>query len=383
MKQKKILFYVHDGTGYGHLRRLSLIAESLQGICATLIVSGHRSMSWIVPNTCEFIHLPSLDSMLNERSKYWNQKTFWDITKKEVIQFRKNMLKHIVSEFSPDVIFMDYYPTGILGEMSEIILQHKSIKYFVLRGVIDEIENYNDPDFPLNYSNQELIENCFSKVFVTCDSQIYQIENQFQLSSIVRSKLYYVGFATKFIDNETIENIRYNRGLKKEDIWIVISAGGGKHGEKLIENCLKLPELYPDFKFDIIHGFKSSKKWEYIGQDFFYNKNLIYHRSSNNLPSLQASADIVICHGGYNSIVESIVGNSYIITIPNSGDQFINPKLMSRFHSISYSENIDNLPNLINNAITDKYRKYGKVNLNLNGIENIKSIVFNDLGIEK
>ena len=59
-RQKRFMFFVHDGIGLGHLSRMSKIAQGLQGLAACLVVSGYREMSWMVSKECEYIHLPNL-----------------------------------------------------------------------------------------------------------------------------------------------------------------------------------------------------------------------------------------------------------------------------------------------------------------------------------
>src|SRR5579872_3365057 len=87
--QKRIIFFVHDGTGLGHLRRLARIAKNLQGPYSCLIVTGHRAAYWFVSEESEYVHLPSLDNLLPSKSLYWGLKPFVEMNKKEVFELRQ------------------------------------------------------------------------------------------------------------------------------------------------------------------------------------------------------------------------------------------------------------------------------------------------------
>ena len=97
--QKRALFYVFDGgTGIGHLRRLACIARQLQGRFACLIVTGHREAAhWFVPQACEYVHLPSWDSLIAEKARYWGREPFADLDRRGAIRLRREILHGIVS----------------------------------------------------------------------------------------------------------------------------------------------------------------------------------------------------------------------------------------------------------------------------------------------
>ena len=92
-KQKRAIFFVFDGgTGLGHLRRLASIAKRLQGRFSCLIVTGHRAAAhWFVPDECEYIHLPSWDSLLESKAQYWGRKPFIVLDEAEALKLRKDI----------------------------------------------------------------------------------------------------------------------------------------------------------------------------------------------------------------------------------------------------------------------------------------------------
>ena len=135
--QRRVLFFVHDGAGLGHLRRISRIAKTLQGPCACLIVSGHRQGAWLIPPECGFLLLPSLDTLLPRQARYWNREPFLKVKRSEALGFRQSLLESAFNCFKPDAVFVDYLPLGKNEELGRLIDEGKFRKYFVMRGVLD------------------------------------------------------------------------------------------------------------------------------------------------------------------------------------------------------------------------------------------------------
>src|SRR3954468_14248736 len=131
--QKRALFYVFDGgTGVGHLRRLACIARQMQGRFACLIVTGHRAAAhWFIPEECEYVHLPSWDSLLAAKAHYWGRKPFIALDKQDAVRLRMEILNGIVRGFQPDAIFVDHLPLGAEEELATILEETRCNKYLV------------------------------------------------------------------------------------------------------------------------------------------------------------------------------------------------------------------------------------------------------------
>ena len=63
MARPRVLLFCHDGTGLGHLRRISRLAGALTEQFSTLVLSGVREASWIVPADCGLVMLPNWDGI--------------------------------------------------------------------------------------------------------------------------------------------------------------------------------------------------------------------------------------------------------------------------------------------------------------------------------
>ena len=385
-RQKRVLFFAHDGAGLGHVTRVSKLAEGLQGPAACLVISGHREMSWIVPKDCEYIHLPDLVTLLN-KDKFYYVKPFIDFgSREEVYYFRKKLLCDVITSFNPDAIFTDYLPLGKLEELDEIIKNYPAKKYYIARGILDHPDQVKIDI--LGGKGEEYLEKYYDRIFVTCDRRICDLVREYNLSKILEQKLLYVGYVRGLISQKDINQARLERGVGKDAIWVVCSVGGGKLGKSLIEEHLGLADKYQDIYFDIVLGARSNYQCDFCTTAHRDYGNIRIHRENQNLKYLHAGCDITICTGSYNSLMESLQGNSVIITRPiqvkKTDEQYVHPQRLSNFVNIlsaTTSSELEEafkiaLEKIKKNTILDK-----RLELNYNGVEAIKKIVFADLMI--
>jgi len=385
--QKRALFYVFDGgTGVGHLRRLACIARQMQGRFACLIVTGHRAAAhWFIPEECEYVHLPSWDSLLAAKAHYWGRKPFIALDKRDAVRLRMEILNGIVRGFQPDAIFVDHLPLGAEEELATILEETRCNKYLVTRGVLNETEDLRQ--LILGGKARDYLRTHYDRIFVASDRKVFDFPRQYNIAPEIREKTLHTGYVAQHIPPEAISRTRASRGLAEEDIWVVASAGGGQWGEQLIERCLELAGKYPDIAFDIVMGPRSSLAWEDRYQTVIAHNRLRLHKEVPHMPYLNASADLVISSGGYNTLVEALQGRAEILCFPLRKDQrdeqYQHAMRLKKFVTIDVSTDLRDLPVLFDRAIDGlglPRRGDRRAELNLAGAVNIERIVAEDLG---
>jgi predicted glycosyltransferase len=388
--QKRAIFFVFDsGTGIGHLRRLARIAKKLQGRFSCLIVTGHRAAAhWFVPEECEYIHVPSWDSLLEAKALYWGRKPFIFLDKSEAIRLRNEILRGVVEAFRPDVIFVDHLPLGAYEELADIVKCTPSLKYLITRGVLNESENLLQ--LILGGEAQHYLSSHYHKVLVTSDRKVFNFSRQYNISPEIRRKTVHTGYVIESVPQDVIKKTREDRHLDSGDVWVVASAGGGQLGEALLQGCLELARSHKDILFDIVLGPRTSLRWEDRGRAVIARDNLQLHKESQQLPYLHASADLVISSGGYNSLLEALQGNAKILCFPSWKDrrdeQYQHAVCLKKFVDIEVSTDLSDLPALFERAIgsidchkmRDRRRE-----LDFNGTAFIEKLVLEDLGLSE
>jgi predicted glycosyltransferase len=384
-RQKRAIFFVFDGgTGLGHLRRLSCIARALQGRFSCLIVTGHRAAAnWFVPAECEYVHIPAWDSLLEEKAGYWGRDPFLRVDRQAAIRFRKDLLRGIVDAFAPDVIFVDHLPLGMLDELEDIIATADCRKYLVTRGVQNETEDL--PRLLFGGKARLSIERHYDRVLVAMDPRIFDFSQSYRELDTISEKIVHTGYVVDPIDRDAIAARRRARGLKPDTIWVVASAGGGQHGEALIEGCCALARSHDDIAFDIVIGPRSSLSRAGAQGSIPEGRDVRLHGEVSDLHHMHGGADIVICSGGYNSLVESLQGNAKIICVPSRknerDEQYLHAALLKTFVDMELNIDVGHLPAMFERtvrAVRDGQIFDLRGELNLGGIDNIRDIVFSD-----
>ena len=385
-RQPRCLFFVFDaGTGVGHLRRMASIARQFQKNCSCLIVTGHRAVThWFVSEECEYIRLPSWDSLLPSKARYWGRKPFVVLNQQEAVELRKTMLRGIVEAFAPDVIFVDHLPLGAFEELEEVIRDTPALKYLVTRGVLNETENLRQ--LILGGKANRYLKSHYHKVLVAMDRRVFDFVKQYNISPDIGSKTLHTGYVTQRIPASIIRRTRKERSVEKGCAWVVASAGGGQLGEALVAHCLALAKLHRKVSFDIVIGPRSSYLWPAKNRSFVVRGNVILHKEASHLPYLHASADVVISSGGYNSILEALQGDAKILCIPSrkseADEQYHHAQCLRRFVDLDVSTDLSDLPGMFERSIAEFPRARQadqRAALDYRGAVNIARIALEDL----
>jgi predicted glycosyltransferase len=384
--QKRAIFFVFDGgTGIGHLRRLACIARRLQGRFSCLVVTGHRAAAhWFVPEECEYIHLPSWDSLLESKARYWGRRPFILLDEPDAVRLRRDMLAGVVAAFAPDVMFVDHLPLGAHEELADVIRNTRCLKYLVTRGVLNETENLRQ--LILGGRAGRYLSAYYDKVLVASDPRVVDFVRQYNIAPDVRAKTVHTGYVIDSVPTERIRKTRQDRGLRSGDIWVVASAGGGQLGEALIESCVELARTRRDVAFDIVSGPRSSIPWPGGHGTVVDGGNVYLHREARQMPDLHASADLVISSGGYNSLLETLQGSARILCFPSRKDrrdeQYRHAARLKEFVDIEVSTRLSELPALFQRAVGSigrHQRRDRRAELNFDGAPTIEQIVVEDV----
>lgn len=386
--QKRALFYVFDGgTGVGHLRRLCCIARQLQGRFACLIVTGHRAAAhWFVPEECEYVHLPSWDSLIETKAHYWGRKPFLALDKPAAVRLRSEILAGVVAAFQPDAIFVDHLPLGAEEELATILATTRARKYLVTRGVQNETEDLQRLIF--GGKAQEYLKTQYDRIFVASDPRVFEFARAYDIAPEVRAKTVQTGYVSQPIAAAQIATTRADRGLRDGERWVVASAGGGQLGERLIEACIELAGAHPTIAFDVVMGPRSKLAWADPHRTFVDRGRLRLHKEVPHMPYLNASADLVISSAGYNTLLEAVQGQAEILCFPFRTDlrdeQYQHALRLKQFVHLELSTDVGELPALFGRALErlGPHRQADRrAELDLAGAARIEQIVAQDLGL--
>jgi predicted glycosyltransferase len=378
-QRKRILIFAHDGRGLGHLRRLSRIADELQQQASVLVVAGHREVGQLVPKSCEFVHIPSLDSIDWRRSRHWGREPFIERDDVRGKNLRRQLLLTIYKEYAPDGFVSDYLPLGVEHELEPLMELNTGCRnYFIIRGVLGDAQYVNQ--HVLTPYTLRALRRHYARLLVACDPNIVDVANEYALSDDLVAKLSYAGYVTESFDPEKVRQARANRLLPEGAKWVVCSAGGGKDGEDLLQRSWELAQQFPECYFDLILGPRS--RLSALREGWFAGTRIrIEECDMRSLPERLSGADVVICRGGYNSLMEASVGNAQLIVapIPTDSEQIEHARRLSAYRPLQVIEDIDTLDEALETALstTPPANAFGR--LRINGARHIAQLILSDL----
>lgn len=369
--KKRILIFAYDGTGVGHLMCLAKIASGLSSGFDVLIVTGHTVVSKVVKNGVRYIQLPNFYEELAKGNK-----SDADINASRIIQ-----LHQIVKDFKPDAFITDFLPFGKRCELQYIIRQYKCLKYFTLRSEIGGERIMHEDVF--SPRNIKLFAQHYDRIFVTSDLAITSMDIFSWLPTEVKKKITYTGFVTYPINRYHAQKLRQLKHSTVYRKWIVCSIGGGRVGNELLESCYKFAKTkqFTDCFFDIVMG-------EYNKASINSTEclpNVCISNWIDDLYMYHASADLVICCGAYNTLVECMQGLpktvlSYSVQNPQLEDeQQQNIIKLGNYYSIKHIDDLENLEKMVVSLLQYSDCDKDQDKLNMNGIDNICNTVMNDI----
>jgi|HubBroStandDraft_1064217.scaffolds.fasta_scaffold00503_10 predicted glycosyltransferase len=380
MTMPRILIFIHDGRGLGHLRRLSILAQRLQGAASVLFLTGLREASWIVPPNCEFIHIPNIDSLESDRSQQWLRDPFLPEGSRHSATIRPRLIRATVEAFEPDALIVDYLPLGRGEELHDIVFGRPECKkYYISRGVLGKPEEVRKDVF--TPTCLEALRTKFCRILVMSDPCMVDTVQEYGFDPILASKVTYAGYAVNQPTQAQLQAARRARGISSRDRWVVCSAGGGKSGEQLVQRCWELSRLFPEAYFDIVAGPRARLKLQELDQKSS-NRVIVVDANTTNLPIMHAAADVVITRAGYNSLLEASVGAAHIIAVPIPWDyeQQDHVRRLANHRLLHIVEDIDEIDVVLERVINlDSPAPLTSTKIGLTGADIAAHVILQDL----
>lgn len=318
--------------GVGHLSRTSLLAgemAKIEGISVTHISGGPPTDIVLPqPGVC-FVKLPPLivsgfkstDLVSVEMGK----------TKEDVEKERVRIIAGLLEERRPALFITEFFPFSPhrLDGTVLPILGHIRDKY-PRCGIV-----CSSRDIPI----------CHGEVLTTAGvARINSILNMYydlllvhgdpaalRLSDIPSLRglkplcpVIYTGYVT--------ERRNANPNPSKARGRILVTVGGGRDGYHIIKCALRVAERIKGCEFDLVCGpFMEEKKVEALRRRAARLTNTRVHWYVPKLKEMMDTYDLVICPGGYNTLVETIVRRRGCISIPrkNSYEQWKRVRVFS------------------------------------------------------
>jgi predicted glycosyltransferase len=314
----RIILYSHDTMGLGHKRRNLLIAQTL-GISAIdadiLMISGvGDGNQFEIPPGIDYLTLPALHKSID--GQYQARRL--DLSLKEIINLRSQIIRTTVQTFKPDVLIVDNVPRGAMGELNATLqyLRNETNTRCVLglRDVLDEPKVIHRSWKRSN--NEDALRRYYDAVWVYGDPGLYNPIQEYGLSADTIAKFRYTGYldrrsALQFVSQEDLSDLNLPTGR-----LALCMVGGGQDGGDLAR-AFAQTELPQNTYGVMITGPMMPQQMRQEIQAYADKRSNLRVLEYVNEPTLLLQrADWVISMGGYNTTCEILSFEKRALIVP-------------------------------------------------------------------
>lgn len=339
----RIAIYSQDGLGLGHMQRTASIAWEIYRLRpeASILTFSDSQLGQFFPISPyhDYVKLPSIakDSPGNWKA------TNLRMSFAEILQLRKELIRNVVLNYSPDVFLVDHMPHGAMGELLPALeaIDQAGIPTQNVLGLRDILDS---PDVTVDRWQEEgayeVIERFYSRILVFGMQDIYDVAEKYQLPESATKKLFYCGYVANLDNERNAYSIRarYLAGNPQDTRLIAVMAGGGADAYSMMSTLIEaLPIVLEDQPCSVAVIAGPFMPVELIAD---------LERRAGHLPiqmleavtdsiSYISAADLVIAMAGYNTSVEILRMKTPAILIPRAGpsaEQRTRARLFSEKH---------------------------------------------------
>lgn len=290
----KAFFYVQHLLGIGHLRRAATITQALRasGLEVTLASGGAPVEGIPVLQLPPAASDPSFRNLFDEEGKPVDEA--WKTRRREVLLRAYRASK-------PDVLIVELFPFGRRQMRFELIpLLEEAASRLVVCSVRDILE-------PKPAREEEALacfERYFDRLLVHGDPHVASFGRSFARAQRLEQSLYYTGYVAREMDA--------NGKVGSDEV--LVSAGGGAVGRKLVETAVRARALSAlrNSTWRILAGVNA--RVETLQDD-----GVIVERARSDFTRRLRNCIVSVSQAGYNTVVETLQAGARSVLVPFTG----------------------------------------------------------------
>jgi predicted glycosyltransferase len=300
--------------GLGHVRRNLMIAQRLldmRRVESALLVCGASEAACFPSHPrIDFITLPSF----RKASAGYEPRSL-SVSASALTRLRSRLIEAALEEFAPDVLVVDKWPLGVMGELAasleRLTREGRARCVLGLRDVLDD---------PVRVAKEwdsaarEAVEAHYDAVWVYGDRRIYDVIRECGLEAL-QSKVRYAGYLDREqLAQSTREGLDVRQVLREP--FVLCTVGGGEDGERLA-TAFALATYPGDCKGVLLTGpFLSQAGRRRVDQATRGNPRLGVIRFAGDPSPLFHRAERVVAMGGYNTVCELLSARQRALIVP-------------------------------------------------------------------
>lgn len=311
----RIMFYSHDTFGLGHLRRSRALASAITAsdpTASAIILTGSPVAGrFTFPERVDHVRLPGVTKQSD--GTYISSTLGLDID--DTTALRSGLIQSTVEQYDPDLLIVDKEPTGFRGELLPTLewlkTQGRTKLVLGLRDVLDEADV-----LAKEWARKGAIEatdKFYDEIWVYGPKSVYDPTVGLNLSSETRARMLWTGYLRREA-SEAVDT--------PDAPFILITPGGGGDGSELVDLVLgayeKDPELSPNAA--LVYGpfLSGDVRNAFEERVAALDGRVTAVGFDSEIETLFASAQGVVCMGGYNTFCEVLSFDQRAVIVPRT-----------------------------------------------------------------
>ncbi|GAB4340333.1 MAG: glycosyltransferase [Desulfobulbaceae bacterium] len=359
-----ILIYCQHVLGIGHLFRTLAVARELREHRVTLVLGGPEA-DFPIPRHVRVERLPGL-RMDKRFSGLLPVEADRDLD--EVKEERIKKLLSLARELRPDVLLIELFPFGRNGFAFELLPLLEGMRNGSLPGarVACSLRDIlvEKPD-QVKFEQRALsrLNRLFDALLIHSDPDVLSLETTFSRTADITIPVVYTGYVCERSAPGSGILLRQELGLDKGEKLVVVSAGGGSVGRRLLEAAVRAHRLLDEPVFmQVFTG-------PYLDEDAYHalvrvsGPSLRIARFSDSFPAWLDAADLSLSMGGYNTTLNTLAAGTPALILPfdQNREQRLRLEKLSGRAAIGVLEEEDLAPETLARRITRFLHKEKKI----------------------
>jgi predicted glycosyltransferase len=318
----RFLTYSHDGFGLGHFRRSLRVATSLAGSspgASILAATGSAAPQYLrLPAGVDYLKIPSVAKMAN--GHYVPRSLAVPVL--DLLDVRSALLASAITSFRPDLVLVDRYPVGLLGELRAGL---ESLKRLLpqtrlvlgLRDVIDDPASVRDEWMRGGYSSA--LEEFYDLVLIYGSRGVYDATEAYGFPASLDDRTVYTGYLC--VPSEPSAAAKVRGKLRVNGYRLALcTVGGGEDGFGVASAFIEGMRLLGDeWAAVVITGPLMSREQVRELKVAARGGGKIRVRTFvDDLPAYLDAADVVVSMGGYNTLCEALSVGARSVVVPRT-----------------------------------------------------------------
>lgn len=339
-----ILMYSHDTYGLGHIRRSMALARNIRdaGEHNVVIITGSPIAGrFDFPQGIDFIRVPGMIKQNNDLYVPHSIK----VEPAMALGIRQDIILATARRFEPALFLVDKAPLGLKREVVPTLewLRRERPETRVVLGLRDIMDSAASTVAEWREKRiYEALDKLYSEIWVYGSREIYDPIREYEIPDDIAAKMHFTGYIPRQIPRaQHRPRIRRSMSVAPDDTFVLVTAGGGGDGRKVVDTYLTMLETlpHPKLKSMIVTG-------PMLAEDAYDELAARARRLKvrickfyRKMEKAILAADCVVSMGGYNTMCEIVGAARPSLIIPRSvprEEQIIRARLFAERGLLEY-----------------------------------------------